>query len=124
MGHDRLRARRWTRYTGSVSDRTETSPRISEAEVRRLARLARLELDEAQVAVLSGHLDAIVRYVERLRALDLSGVAPMTHPGDDPAPLADDVPGPALPLETVMRLAPDTFPPFIRVPRVFEEGNT
>jgi aspartyl-tRNA(Asn)/glutamyl-tRNA(Gln) amidotransferase subunit C len=47
--------------------------------VKKLARLARLALDDAEVRALVPELAGIVRYVDSLRAVDTSGVEPMIH---------------------------------------------
>ena len=52
---------------------------IDDATVKKLARLARLAIDDAEVRALVPELQNIVRYVDGLRAVDTSGVAPMVH---------------------------------------------
>jgi len=51
---------------------------VDQATVRRIARLARLAVDEADVAHLQGELNAILAFVETLNEVDVSGVEPMT----------------------------------------------
>ena len=53
---------------------------LSPAEIRRIARLARIEVDDAQVAALAPELNAILGLVERMQAVDTAGVEPMSHP--------------------------------------------
>ena len=53
---------------------------LSPAEILRIARLARIEVDEGQVAALGPELNAILGMVERMQAVDTSGVEPMSHP--------------------------------------------
>jgi aspartyl-tRNA(Asn)/glutamyl-tRNA(Gln) amidotransferase subunit C len=52
---------------------------IDDATVKKLARLARLALDDAEVRALVPELAGIVRYVDSLRAVDVTGVEPMIH---------------------------------------------
>jgi len=52
---------------------------IDDATVKKLARLARLALDDAEVRALVPELAGIVRYVDSLRAVDVGDVAPMIH---------------------------------------------
>ena len=52
---------------------------IDDATVKKLARLARLALDDAEVRALVPELAGIVRYVDSLRAVDTAGVEPMIH---------------------------------------------
>ena len=51
---------------------------LDPATVRRIARLARLRLDEAEVARLEGELGGILAWVEQLGRVDVSAVEPMT----------------------------------------------
>lgn len=74
---------------------------MDEAEVRRIADLARLELDETEVRRLAGELGDLMEKLERLREL----------PGESAE--AEDEPG--------LRLRPDTPPsdPLARGPESF-----
>jgi aspartyl-tRNA(Asn)/glutamyl-tRNA(Gln) amidotransferase subunit C len=52
---------------------------ISRADVERVALLARLDLDDAQLEALTPQLAGIVAYVDSLAAIDTEGVEPMAH---------------------------------------------
>lgn len=51
-------------------------------DVRRLARLARLALSEPELARARDQLGAVFTLIEQLRAVDTTGVEPMTHAQD------------------------------------------
>ncbi|MGB9186188.1 MAG: Asp-tRNA(Asn)/Glu-tRNA(Gln) amidotransferase subunit GatC, partial [Solirubrobacteraceae bacterium] len=51
-------------------------------QVLHVARLARLELDDAEVERMAGELSDVLEHVERIRELDLEGVAPTSHAVD------------------------------------------
>jgi aspartyl-tRNA(Asn)/glutamyl-tRNA(Gln) amidotransferase subunit C len=110
-------------YTVGVSEAHSKPQQLSADYVRKVARLSRLALTDAEVADFQVKLSAVVTYVERLRKLDLSGVEPMANVADSANRLAEDVPGPTLPTETLMRMAPAAMPPFVKVPKVFDEGG-
>lgn len=95
---------------------------LSDEDVRRIARLARLALDEGEVADCRERLSAVLGYVERLRTLDLEGVELLVHVGDQANRLAEDEPGPTLPNEVLLRMAPERMGPFVKVPKVLDEG--
>lgn len=95
---------------------------LSAAEVRKVAGLARLALDDRQVEQYRTQLSAVLGYVQRLQSLDLSAVEPLSHPGEQTNRLRDDRPGPTLSTDALMRMAPDALPPFIKVPKVIGEG--
>jgi len=52
---------------------------ISREEVEHVARLARLRLDEDELAKLQPELGRILEYVHQLAELDLSGLEPTSH---------------------------------------------
>ena len=112
---------------------------ISEDEVQKLANLARLELDPALTPIVTGHLNSILGYVQRLDQVDTTGVEAMSHvhgstnvlredqvlePGTVPeaAPLGDPQVPPQSMLETqaLLQNAPDSSGTFIRVPLIVE----
>jgi len=59
-------------------------------EVRKVARLARLAVDDAQLEDHAGELSRIVDVFARLQAVDTDAVAPMSHPLDLTARLRTD----------------------------------
>jgi aspartyl-tRNA(Asn)/glutamyl-tRNA(Gln) amidotransferase subunit C len=97
--------------------------RLTLEEVRKVARLARLVPGDAQAEDYRTRLSAVLGYVERLRALDLSGVEPMAHPMETTNRLAGDDPGPTLASAALMAMAPQTHPPFVKVPKVIGEDG-
>lgn len=50
------------------------------SDVKRLARLAQLDLNEDQAAKTLDKLNGIFALVEQMRAVDTSGVEPLNHP--------------------------------------------
>ena len=53
---------------------------LSLEDVARLARLARIEVREDEAEGLRGQLNGILSLVDQMRAVDTSGVEPMSHP--------------------------------------------
>lgn len=52
---------------------------VDEATVKRIARLARIRISEAEVGALKGELNGILTWVEQLKEVDTRGVEPMTR---------------------------------------------
>ena len=92
--------------------------KITAAEVRLTAELARLSLTDDEVSRLTRELDGILGYMEILAALDVSGVEPMTHAVLLDCPLREDQPGPELGTEAALASAPRCDGAFFQVPRV------
>jgi aspartyl-tRNA(Asn)/glutamyl-tRNA(Gln) amidotransferase subunit C len=51
---------------------------VDEDTVRRIARLARLKVTDAEAVNLKGELNAILKWVEQLGEVDTRGIEPMT----------------------------------------------
>lgn len=96
----------------------EPSRALTDAEVRKIATLARLDLSDEQVAACREGLGVVLGYMGILGELDLDGVEPMSHPGEATNRLDEDVPGETLTTEQFMRMAPATMPPYLKVPKV------
>ncbi|HEV2296453.1 MAG TPA: Asp-tRNA(Asn)/Glu-tRNA(Gln) amidotransferase subunit GatC [Tepidisphaeraceae bacterium] len=93
-------------------------PTITPDDVKKVAILARLSLDDSDLPRLAGQLESILGYVKKIGQIDMTGVEPLAHALPLKNVLRDDVPGPALPLEKVLQNAPDAEPPFFKVPKV------
>jgi aspartyl-tRNA(Asn)/glutamyl-tRNA(Gln) amidotransferase subunit C len=76
-------------------------------QVLHVARLARLELDEQEVERMASELSKVLDHVEKIRELDLEGVAPTSHVVDVVNALRPDDPEPSLPVEVVLAAAPE-----------------
>jgi aspartyl-tRNA(Asn)/glutamyl-tRNA(Gln) amidotransferase subunit C len=53
---------------------------LSLDEIRRIARLARIELGAAELESLGRDMNGILALVEQMGAVDTTGVEPMSHP--------------------------------------------
>lgn len=80
---------------------------ISEDEVRHVAMLARLGLTDEQVAHLSVEMNDILVQIDRIQALDLSGVEPTTHAAAVVNVVRADEVRPCLPREAALLNAPE-----------------
>ncbi len=87
-------------------------------QVHAIAKLARLAPAEADIPKLQHDLAAILAYIEKLQQLDLKNVEPLTHIGEEHNRLDPDIAGPTIAHETLMALAPDAAPPYLKVPKV------
>jgi len=53
---------------------------LTRSDVEGIARLARLEITEPELAAYAGSLSKILAFVEQLNAADTAGVEPLAHP--------------------------------------------
>jgi aspartyl-tRNA(Asn)/glutamyl-tRNA(Gln) amidotransferase subunit C len=76
-------------------------------QVLHVARLARLELGEPEVARMAEELSNVLDHIEKIRELDLDGVEPTSHVIDVVNALRPDDPTPSLPREVILAAAPE-----------------
>ncbi len=98
-------------------------PKLTEQEVRHVARLSRLELSDQEVEHFAEQLSAVLDYVSKLNELDVEGVEPMAHAMDVTNVLRPDEPVPGMSLKQALANAPDKMPPFFKVPKVLGEDS-
>lgn len=91
---------------------------LSQADVQRIAHLARLQLSEAELAAYSLQLQAIVAFVDQLQAVDTSGVEPMVHAIELSNVLAVDEVREGLSRDAALSNSPDHDDECFRVPAV------
>jgi len=91
---------------------------ISRDDVLHVARLARLEIPEEEIARVQEDLGAILDAVSKVSELDLDEVEPTSHPLDVVNAWAEDEPRPSLPQEEALANAPDPEDGHFRVPAV------
>ena len=89
---------------------------ISRDEVLHVARLARLELSDDEVARFQEQLSAILEAVSKVSELDLDGVPPTSHPLAIANAWDDDEPRPCLTIDEVFANAPDRDGDLFRSP--------
>jgi aspartyl-tRNA(Asn)/glutamyl-tRNA(Gln) amidotransferase subunit C len=88
--------------------------------VRRLATLARLNLDPAEEARLLGELNAVLALIDRLQAVDTRNVEPLTHPQALALRLREDAVSESDAREALQAGAPRVEAGLYLVPRVIE----
>ena len=97
---------------------------LSSADIDRLAHLARLGLAPAERERLQLQLNGFFTIVEKMRAVDTSGITPLAHPTDIMVDVAlrlrDDVAAEPNQREANQRNAPALEDGLFLVPRVIE----
>lgn len=94
--------------------------KISREGVLHVAQLARLDLSPEQVELFQKQLNDILDYMERLNAVDTTGVEPTSHAISIFNAFREDRVEPSPPREEMMANAPDKTEDSFRVPIVIE----
>lgn len=93
---------------------------LTDDQVRNVARLARLGLDDARIAEHAGELSNIIDVFESLAQVDTDGVEPMAHPLDLTARLRADEAVPVTTRDAFQAIAPAVADGVYLVPKVIE----
>ena len=80
---------------------------LTAEDVRWVAHLARLELSDADLQLMSRQLSAILDYVAQLQQVNTDGVEPLAHALAVHNVFRDDELRPSLPADEVLANAPD-----------------
>lgn len=93
---------------------------IDQAQVHHVAKLARLQLNEAEVTTFVGQLNGILSYFDQLNQLDsqLEGVEPTTRAIEVENVTRSDVANPTQDIEALLNCAPEREDTFFRVPQI------
>lgn len=89
---------------------------IDREEVRHVARLARLELSDAEVERMASELAGVLDHIARIGELDLDGVPPTSHVVAVENALRPDVEVPSLSREQALAAAPSVLSDGFAVP--------
>jgi len=90
-------------------------------DVGYVARLANIELTEAEKELFQGQLDQVLRYVEQLNELDVSGVEPTAHAIPVYNVFRKDEVGESLNHDDIIANAPAATDGHIRVPKIIDQ---
>ncbi len=89
-------------------------------DIKNIAKLARLKIDEADVPGYVTNLSNILDLVEQMNSVDTEGVVPMSHPLEVIQRLRDDEVTETNQRDEFQAVAPATEDGFYLVPRVIE----
>lgn len=87
---------------------------------RRVAKLARIQVDESDLPALAGELSNILGFMEQLNEVDVTGVEPMTSVTPMRLKRRADVVTDGNIQDLVLKNAPDAREGFFAVPKVVE----
>ena len=89
-------------------------------EVKKIAKLAALNVSEEDIQSYANNLSNILGLVEQMNEVDTTGVTPMSHPFDAVQRLREDVVTDLNRREEFLEIAPETKDGLYLVPKVIE----
>jgi aspartyl-tRNA(Asn)/glutamyl-tRNA(Gln) amidotransferase subunit C len=93
---------------------------LSSEDVQRLARLARIEISGHEALEVRAKLERILELIGEMRAVDTTGIVPMSHAQDVAAPLREDRVTESDRRVVYQRVAPAVAHDLYLVPKVIE----
>ena len=96
---------------------------IDESHVRKVAKLSRLELTEAEIEEFTDQLSAILDYVEKMNELDTDNVEPLAHCLPISNVLREDRAKESLGTEKALVNAPQRDGNFFKVPKILDDSS-
>jgi len=94
--------------------------KINREQVEHVARLARLALSDTELDTLTGDMDAILGYVEKLNELDTDHIIPTAHAVPVENAFREDRTGMSIGTEKALKNAPEASDDCFVVPKVIE----
>lgn len=94
--------------------------KITAAEVEHVARLSRLALEKEEIEALTGQMDELLGYVEKLNELDTEAIVPTAHAVPLENAFRADIVKPSLGREKALQNAPLADDGCFVVPKVLE----
>ena len=93
---------------------------VTKDDVRKVARLSRIEVEEGRLETLAGELNGILGWIDQLNEVDIEGIEPMTSVVETSLPMrADKITDGDKP-EQVLANAPKSDDGFFVVPKAVE----
>jgi aspartyl-tRNA(Asn)/glutamyl-tRNA(Gln) amidotransferase subunit C len=92
--------------------------KIPPQEVKRIAALARLEVDEERAVLFAGQFEGILSYMDKLNELDTSAVEPMYTPVEHTSVLREDEERRYCTREEILSNAPEDDGRYFIVPKI------
>lgn len=93
---------------------------LNKSDVEKIAHLARLEINEADIPLYANNLTNILSFVEQMSAVDTTGVEPMAHPLAASQRLRPDIVTETNQRELFQSVAPQVEAGLYLVPKVIE----
>ena len=93
---------------------------VTKDDVRKVARLSRIAVDDSRLETLAGELNGILGWIDQLNEVDVDSVEPMTSVVEASLPMREDNVTDGEKPDQVLANAPKTEDGFFVVPKAVE----
>ncbi len=97
--------------------------KIDQEQAKKVAKLSRLELTDAEVQEFTGQLSAILDYVEKMNELNTEGIEPLAHCLPVSNVFREDRVKESLGTEKTLANAPQRDGDFFKVPKILDDSS-
>lgn len=96
---------------------------IDDSEIKKIAKLSYLAVEDKELERLRQEIGSILEYVNKLENVDVSKVSPMSHVHASSNVFREDIALKSLSNKEALQNAPDTSGRFIRVPIIIDQSS-
>ena len=97
--------------------------KIDQKQVKKVAKLSRLNLTDNEIEEFTDQLSAILEYVEKMNELDTTDVKPLAHCLPINNVFRSDEPKESLGTEKTLANAPQRDGEFFKVPKILDDSS-
>ncbi len=97
--------------------------KITEEQVKKVAKLARLDLTDEEVKEFTAQLESILQYMEKMNQLDTEKVEPLAHCLPITNCFREDVIKESLDVQKALANAPQSDGDFFKVPKILDDAS-
>jgi len=94
---------------------------VDDALIDKLSRLAMLQFSDEEREEIKSDLEKMIGFVDKLKELDTTGIAPLLHMSPHATLLREDVPGPMIDRKEALQNAPLHDGVYFKVPKVIKK---
>ena len=95
--------------------------KINNEDVRKVAKLSRLELPEKKISEYTSQLEKILTYIDQLQKIDTTGIPPTTRAVEVVNVNREDIVVQSDVREDLLNLSPHREADFFRVPKILDD---
>lgn len=93
---------------------------LTNKDIKKIARLARIEVNETQCETLTKQVSSVISWIEQLSEVDTNNVEPMNNPNQNSLVMAKDIVSDGNITEDVLRNAKNVKYNYFSTPKVIE----
>ena len=97
--------------------------KIDQTQVKKVAKLSRLDLTDDEINEFTSQLSAILEYVEKMNKLDTENVQPLAHSLPITNCFREDLVKESLGTEKTLANAPQRDGEFFKVPKILDDTS-